>query len=48
MEAIREESNTEVFADGKRYTLFSYEDVKKISDELIEQNMEAYLALANA
>ncbi|MBQ6970842.1 MAG: hypothetical protein IJP86_00640 [Synergistaceae bacterium] len=48
MEAALEESNTEIFTEGKRYTLLSYEDVKKISDELIEQNMEAYLALANA
>ena len=48
MEAVIEERRTEIFTEGKRYTLLSYEDVKQISDELIEQNMEAYRVLANA
>lgn len=48
MEAVDEEKRTEIFTEVKRYTLLSYEDVKKISDELIEQNMEAYRVLANA
>ena len=48
MEAVHEEIHTEIFTEGKRYTLLNYEDVKKISDELIEQNMEAYRVLANA
>ena len=39
-------ANCETLEEGKKY-LASYEDVKSISDELIEQNTEAYLVLAN-
>ena len=48
MNAVLEERPSEILADEeKRYVKLSYEDIKKISDELIEQNMEAYIALAN-
>ena len=35
-------------AYGKKYIRLDYEDIKNISDELIEQNMKAYRVLANA
>ncbi len=52
-------ANAESIEDGKKYftneensaetgELLTYEDVKAISDELIEQNMEAYRTLANS
>ena len=48
MNAVLEERPSEILADEeKRYVKLSYEDIKKISGELIEQNMEAYIALAN-
>ena len=33
---------------NRQYIKLTYEDIKEISDGLIEQNMEAYRVLANA
>ena len=33
---------------SNKYIRLNYEDIKNISDELIEQNMKAYRVLANA
>ena len=50
MNTVLEESAQEVFQETseKKYIRLDYEDIKNISDELIEQNMNAYLVLANA
>ena len=47
MNEIIEGNTAKVFED-KKYIKLNYEDIKSISDELIEQNKEAYTALANA
>ena len=50
MNAILEERTAQVSDEAyiKKYIRLNYEDIKNISDELIEQNMKAYRVLANA
>ena len=47
MESVQERPSEIFTEEEKHYVKLNYEDIKKISDELIEQNMEAYIALAN-
>ena len=48
MEAVREIPSEIFTEEEKHYVKLSYEDIKKISDELIEKHKQVYIALANA
>ena len=50
MNTVHEERIAQISdeAYSNKYIRLNYEDIKNISDELIEQNMKAYRVLANA